>query len=165
MPPPPPGPKPLPPAPPIVEQRAPLPEQPPEPPAPEPVAEEPPPPEPVTEEPPPEVVAVEPEESEDEMSPALVAIMAAVQAQMLPCWQDDPSRRATTPPVLIDVTLNRNGSVRRAQIQDLEKLRADPAMGGVAEAARGAVLACSPFDLPRRDYWLWQQMTLRFYPP
>ena len=53
--------------------------------------------------------------------------------------------------------------MRRARIQDLERLRDDQVMSGVAEAARAAVLACSPFDLPRRDYRLWQQMTLRFY--
>ena len=161
-PPPPPGLKPLPPTPPeppAAEPPAPLPEiagavpdeTPPEPP-----------PEP---EQAPEVVAIDPEEVEDEMPPALAAIMAAVQAQMRPCWHDDESRRARTPPVLIDLTLNRNGSIRRANVQDLERLRIDQTMKGVADAAHAAVLDCSPFDLPRRDYRLWQQMTLRFYPP
>ena len=114
-------------------------------------------------EPTPEVVGTEPEE-EDELILALRAIMAAVQAQLRPCWQADPNSAATVAPVLIDVTLNRNGPVRRTQIRDLGRLHTDQSMSQMAEDARAAIMKCSPFDLPRREYRMWRTITLRFYP-
>ena len=64
----------------------------------------------------------------------------------------------------IRVNLNPDGSVRRAEIVDAQRMLADAFYRSAAENARRAILRCSPFNLPSAQFEIWRDMTLNFDP-
>jgi hypothetical protein len=68
--------------------------------------------------------------------------------------------------VEIRVTMNPDGTVRDAQVQDNARMTADPFYRAMAESALRAVLnpRCQPFKLPKDRYDVWQTLALNFDP-
>jgi hypothetical protein len=66
--------------------------------------------------------------------------------------------------VVIHVQLNRDGSVRRAEIVDEGRVTKDAYYRSAAENARRAIYSCQPFELPVKRYDIWRDMVLRFDP-
>jgi hypothetical protein len=66
--------------------------------------------------------------------------------------------------VEIYVVLNPDGTVRRADILDGERMNRDAYFRSAAENARRAIYNCSPFTLPLKKFRDWQELTLTFNP-
>lgn len=88
-----------------------------------------------------------------------------IQQQMARCWRVEPgAQQAEDLIIKIRVTLNPDGSLRSAEILDVDRMFGDAYFRSAAENARRAILTCSPFELPVKQYDVWQAMTLRFNP-
>jgi hypothetical protein len=93
------------------------------------------------------------------------AMVRAIQQRLQQCWRLEPgAENAENLVVQVTVFLNPDGSVRQVQIQDRLRMAADPYFRSAAENARRAILKCSPFDLPPREYFVWQRVNLNFDP-
>ena len=89
----------------------------------------------------------------------------AVMAQVAQCWNipmGAPNDEAMI--VELRVFLNSDGSLRRAEPVDKERLERDPFYRASAEAASRAVERCSPLKLPSKKYEAWKEMVLVFDP-
>ena len=68
----------------------------------------------------------------------------------------------------VRVFLNKDGSVRDAQILDTSRYNSDKAFRSVAESARRAVYVCQPYSIFANRYAdkydMWKTMLLRFNP-
>jgi hypothetical protein len=95
-----------------------------------------------------------------------MALVRTIQTQMRRCWRLEPGARdAEDLVVAIQVSLNQDGSVRRAAIVDEARVRSDPYFRSAAENALRAIHKCSPFEgLPLQKYALWRDMKLTFNP-
>ena len=94
----------------------------------------------------------------------LLALAAAIRAQIARCWPGQGGRApAPDGTVIVDVSLNRSGTVRGARVTQAEGLAADQAFRANADAAHSAVLRCAPFSLPAEQYGYWRELTLRFH--
>ena len=88
-----------------------------------------------------------------------------IQRQMAACWRIEPGARdAADLVVQVRVNLNPDGSVRRADIVDVQRMIGDAFFRSAAENARRAILRCSPFELPPKKFEIWREMTLNFNP-
>ena len=93
------------------------------------------------------------------------AVAREVERQISACWRLEPGARdAADLVVQIRVNLNPDGSVRRAEIVDAQRMMADAFYRSAAENARRAILSCSPFKLPLAQFEIWREMTLNFDP-
>jgi len=99
----------------------------------------------------------------------------AIAIKLRSCWNIDPGVAGVKNMVaVINVQLNRDGTVKTVAIQDTSRLRNDPAFRAVAESARRAVHICdqlgdnSPFRILARlyggDYLRWRDLILNFNP-
>jgi hypothetical protein len=88
----------------------------------------------------------------------------AVKSQVAGCWYLDPGKKgADTMVVEIHVTLGPDGGViGNPEIMDTGRAASDPTYRAAAEAARRALLKCSPLRLPTNKYDLWRSTTFRF---
>ena len=88
----------------------------------------------------------------------------AVKSQVSGCWYLDPGKKgADTMVVEIHVTLGPDGSViGNPEIMDSGRAASDASYRAAAEAARRALLKCSPLRLPTNKYDLWRSTTFRF---
>jgi outer membrane biosynthesis protein TonB len=87
-----------------------------------------------------------------------------IRAQIERHWRLDAGALGTDFVVAIHVTLNRDGSVKSADIVDDPRYRASAAYQALARSARNAVLLSSPLDLPPGRYDEVADMTLNFNP-
>jgi len=90
-----------------------------------------------------------------------------VRQQIRKCWSLPAGAKDAADLVIsIEVDMNADGSVRRAQIKDRARMGKDAFFRAAAESARRAVLnpRCNPFKLPPEKYQQWQTMTLNFNP-
>lgn len=87
-----------------------------------------------------------------------------IRAQIERHWRLDAGAPGADLVVAIHVTLNRDGSVRSAEIVDDPRYRASAAYQALARSARNAVLLSSPLDLPPGRYDEVADMTLSFNP-
>ena len=89
-----------------------------------------------------------------------------IQSQLEACWRLEPgAREAEDLVVQVRVALNKDGSVRNAQIEDVSRMMADAYYRSAAENALRAIHKCSPFKgLPLKRYALWRDMLLNFNP-
>jgi outer membrane biosynthesis protein TonB len=87
-----------------------------------------------------------------------------IRAQIERHWRLDPGAPGADLVVAIHVMLNRDGSVRSAEIIDDPRYRASAAYQVLARSARNAVLLSSPLDLPPGRYDEVADMTLNFNP-
>ena len=90
-----------------------------------------------------------------------------IRNQIARCW-DIPAgaRDAKNLVVEIRVSVNPDGTVRRATIVDQARLASDPVFRSAAESARRALFdpQCMPLHLPADQYPLWKDMDLSFSP-
>jgi hypothetical protein len=89
-----------------------------------------------------------------------------IQSQMSACWRIDAGAQSAKDMVVkIRVRLNPDGSViGQPMIQNGSRMANDSFYRSAAENARRAILECQPFQLPRQDYELWQDLVLKFDP-
>jgi len=90
----------------------------------------------------------------------------AVRSQIAGCWYLDPGKKgADTLVVEIHVDLGSDGTVLgNPEILDAARASTDPVFEAAAEAARRALLKCSPLHLPAGKYDTWKSTTFRFNP-
>lgn len=91
----------------------------------------------------------------------------AVRRQIEPCWRVHVGARNPEELVVeIYVQMNRNGTVRRADVVDKSRMGSDRSYRAAAESALRALTSnkCSPLNLPLDKYDRWKEMTLRFDP-
>ena len=91
--------------------------------------------------------------------------IANVRRQLQDCWRVPAgAKNAANLVVEIAVQLNRDGSVRHAEIATTDRMN-DSFYRAAAESALRAVHICSPLDgLPVDKYGTWQRMRLTFDP-
>jgi hypothetical protein len=90
-----------------------------------------------------------------------------VRQQIIQCWRVPAGARdAADLAVVVRVHMNRNGTVRSAELADPARANADPFRRAAAESALRATLnpRCQPFKLPPEKYDTWQVFTFRFDP-
>jgi len=98
---------------------------------------------------------------------ASAALAAAILAQVRPCWTPPIGGNGAKVTALLDVTLNRDGSVAgRPKVAG--QTGATGASAGYArafaEAAVRAVLRCAPLKLPADQYDQWKAVEINFDP-
>ncbi len=87
-----------------------------------------------------------------------------IRAQIERHWRLDPAALGAEFVIAIHVTLNRDGSVKSADIVDDPRNHASAAYQALARSARNAVLLSSPLDLPPGRYDEVADVTLNFNP-
>ncbi len=103
-------------------------------------------------------------------NPNLQAVLVeedAVRKTIAPCWNIDPGAlNYKSLQVELKLTLNRDGTVMAAEIQNTAKYYSDPQYRAAADSARRAVLndRCHKLPLPPDQYANWQTTYLRFDP-
>ncbi len=90
-------------------------------------------------------------------------LVSAIQQQVAPCWRAPPSDGATVRSVVVLVSLNPNGTVRKTLFKDRARMRNDPTFRALAKAAEAAFLRCGPYRLPAEQYGLWRELEMDFY--
>ena len=71
--------------------------------------------------------------------------MQIIQNKMRSCWRVEPGARdAASLIVEIRLLLHQDGSVRKAEVVDVERMLGDPFFRSAAENAQRAILKCSP---------------------
>jgi ribonuclease PH len=93
-------------------------------------------------------------------------LVRLIQKQLEACWRLEPGARdAEDLAVTVRVALNKDGSVRNAEIEDVSRMMADAYYRTAAENALRAIYKCSPFKgLPIKRYAVWRDMRLNFNP-
>ena len=81
------------------------------------------------------------------------------------CWQPPiGAKGADQLKVDIQVKLEKDGTVRQAEIADRARYSSDVLYRAAANAARRAVLDCQPLPLPPEKYQLWKEFIFGFDP-
>ena len=81
------------------------------------------------------------------------------------CWQPPiGAKGADQLKVDIQVKLEKDGTVRQAEIADRARYSSDLLYRAAANAARRAVLDCQPLPLPPEKYQLWKEFIFGFDP-
>jgi outer membrane biosynthesis protein TonB len=109
----------------------------------------------------------QPRTRHDPSRPIAISEIDLVRRQIAACWNlPAGAKDARNMVVEIRVTMNPDGTVRDAQIQDTARLQSDPFYRAMAESAYRAVLnpRCQPFKLPPDRYDVWQTLALKFDP-
>jgi hypothetical protein len=91
----------------------------------------------------------------------------AVRKTIAPCWNIDPGAvNYQSMQIELKLTLNRDGTVMAAEIQDQARYYGDTRYRAAADSARRAVLndRCHKLPLPPDQYANWQTTYLRFDP-
>ncbi|MEK9755008.1 MAG: hypothetical protein VW338_17585 [Rhodospirillaceae bacterium] len=99
--------------------------------------------------------------------PLSISEIDLVRRQISQCWNlPAGAKNAKEMNIAVHVVMNRDGTVREAQVKDSQRMVADNFFRISAEAALRAVLnpRCQPFKLPPEKYEQWQTMTLNFNP-
>jgi hypothetical protein len=81
------------------------------------------------------------------------------------CWQPPiGAKGAAQLKVDIEVKLERDGSVKQAEITDRQRYGSDVLYRAAANSARRAVLDCQPLPLPPEKYQFWKEFIFGFDP-
>ena len=99
--------------------------------------------------------------------PLTISQIDYVRQQIARCWNlPAGAKDAENLIIEIKVSMNLDGTVREARIQNQTRMLADGFFRAAAESALRAVLnpQCQPFKLPKDKYNIWQTMTLTFNP-
>ncbi len=104
-----------------------------------------------------------------EFDPALPLSLSEIDAivqQISRCWSVPAGARdAGTMAVRLRISLKRDGTVSRVVIVEQARYRQDVFYRAAADAARRAVLTCSPLkNLPADKYSRWHELELNFDP-
>lgn len=105
--------------------------------------------------------------SHDSTKPLSLSEIDLVRQQIRKCWNVPAGAKDAENLVIeIKITMNQDGTVNTARIQNDSRLASDGFFRAAAESALRAVLnpRCSPYKLPREKFSSWQSMTLSFNP-
>lgn len=88
---------------------------------------------------------------------------AAVAHQLEQCWgaAREPSGQSDAT-VHLKLRMNRDGTIRRLEFLDRDRLVADAAFRGLAESVVKALFGCMPLNLPPDGYSVWETLLLKF---
>lgn len=104
----------------------------------------------------------------DELAPVVTASeIDAVRAKIRPCWSVPAGAKGAKDLIVdIDMELNADGTVIKADIVDKRRMASDPYYNVAAESAQRAVLdpKCNPLPLPKGKHDKWKNMTMSFNP-
>lgn len=104
----------------------------------------------------------------DNLGPVVTASeIDAVRAKIRPCWSVPAGAKGAKDLVVdIDMELNADGTVIKADIVDKRRMANDPYYNVAAESAQRAVLdpKCNPLPLPKGKFSQWKNMTMSFNP-
>lgn len=95
------------------------------------------------------------------------ALASIILKTISPCWNlPAGAKDAQNLSIEINLVMNPDGTVQKAEIRDRARMQTDPFFRAAAESALRAVLnpRCSPLPLPRDQYQVWQDLTLNFNP-
>jgi hypothetical protein len=88
-----------------------------------------------------------------------------IRAQIERFWNVDPGKAgALEMQIVIKVSFNSDGTVRRADIVDQGRMARDPAFRSLAESALRAVFMASPIKAPPKKFDVWRDVSLTFSP-
>ncbi|MGH7002676.1 MAG: hypothetical protein ACREIP_01890 [Alphaproteobacteria bacterium] len=91
----------------------------------------------------------------------------AVARKIRACWNVDPAAKdLASLIVVIEVSMNRDGTVREAVVSDETRGLRNPTVRAFADSARRALLnpRCQPLPLPREKYEEWKTFKAEFDP-
>jgi len=104
----------------------------------------------------------------DNLGPVVTASeIDAVRAKIRPCWSVPAGAKGAKDLVVdIDMELNADGTVIKADVVDKRRMANDPYYNVAAESAQRAVLdpKCNPLPLPKGKFNQWKNMTMSFNP-
>lgn len=104
----------------------------------------------------------------DNIAPVVTASeIDAVRAKIRPCWSVPAGAKGAKDLIVdIDMELNAEGTVIKADIVDKRRMASDPYYNVAAESAQRAVLdpRCNPLPLPKSKFSQWKSMTMSFNP-
>ncbi|MBL81602.1 MAG: hypothetical protein CMM80_03505 [Rhodospirillaceae bacterium] len=88
-----------------------------------------------------------------------------LRAHISSCWQPPiGAKGADQLKVDIQVKLEKDGSVKQAEIADRQRYGSDVLYRAAANSARRAVLDCQPLPLPAEKYQIWKEFIFGFDP-
>ena len=89
----------------------------------------------------------------------------AIKAHIERCWRIDPGKEGIKDlSVDLRVTINEDGSVRQAIIEDTGRYFTDPNFRTFANSARTAVLSCSNIPISPQRYEIFKEIVFTFTP-
>jgi hypothetical protein len=89
----------------------------------------------------------------------------AVRSQIQGCWYIDPGKKGADDMIVdVRVAMGQDGSVQSAVIVDQGRMALDGYYQAAAEAARRAILKCSPLHMPPGKYDTWKTTVFHFSP-
>ena len=88
-----------------------------------------------------------------------------IRSQISPCWSPPPGAHdADTLQVSLQISVDPQGNVSRVLVVDETRMALDRYFRSAAEAARRAVLKCTPLKLPADQYDIWKEIKFNFDP-
>jgi hypothetical protein len=89
----------------------------------------------------------------------------AIKAHIENCWRIDPGKEGIQDlTVDIRVSIQRDGSVRQAVIEDTGRYFSEPSFRTFADSARTAVLSCSNIPISPQRYEIFEEIVFTFTP-
>lgn len=83
--------------------------------------------------------------------------------QLSDCWSPPAGEAASREAVVrLKVSMNRDGTVHRLEVLDMEKMVDSPSFRAFAESAVRAVVRCMPLKLPPDKYDQWRVLAMYF---
>ena len=99
------------------------------------------------------------------IAPLGLSELDRLRAHISNCWEPPiGAKGADQLKVDIQVHLEKDGTVKQAEIADQSRYRSDVQYRAAANAARRAVLACQPLPLPPEKYQTWKEFIFGFDP-
>ena len=99
------------------------------------------------------------------IAPVGIDDIARIQQHVSKCWQP-PLGAAGNDTLIVDifVSVNRDGEVLKADIEDRLRFNLDPYFKASAIAAQRAIVDCSPLPIPPQKYDQLKEFTFEFNP-
>ena len=99
------------------------------------------------------------------IAPLGLSELDRLRAHISSCWQPPiGAKGADQLKVDIQVKLEKDGSVKQAEIADRQRYGSDVLYRAAANSARRAVLDCQPLPLPPEKYQFWKEFIFGFDP-
>ncbi|MBP9752681.1 MAG: cell envelope integrity protein TolA [Proteobacteria bacterium] len=104
----------------------------------------------------------------EEVSDAFTASeIAILRSHISKCWNVHAGSKGAKEHVVdVEIHLNEDGMVKKAEVVDKERMKSDPFYRVAAETAQRSLLdpECNPLPIPHSDYEKWKEITFRFDP-
>jgi hypothetical protein len=90
-------------------------------------------------------------------------LAALLRAKLEPCWKEPMSTPAFAGrSVALEINMAPDGTVENVTPTEPDRMATDPVLRALANAAMGAVLACSPLEMSPVAYEHWRNVVLIF---